>query len=95
MISSSSDLLLTFSSLWKSGVRDVDFCDQELPLWRGACHMRLECGRGRDEESSPMGFADWERLSHVPSFGRLLMSAPLEPGDLPDRNRAPMRDAGL
>jgi hypothetical protein len=42
-----------------------------------------------------MGFADWERLSHVPSFGRLLMSAPLEPGDLPDRNRAPMRDAGL
>jgi antitoxin Phd len=28
-----------------------------------------------------LGFADWERLSQVPSFGRLLMSAPLEPGD--------------
>ena len=46
-------------------------------------------------EAVVLGFADWERLSRVPSFGRLLMSAPLEPGDLPDRNRAPMRDAGL
>jgi prevent-host-death family protein len=46
-------------------------------------------------EAVVLGFADWERLSSVPSFGRLLMSAPLEPGDLPKRNRAPMRDAGL
>jgi antitoxin Phd len=46
-------------------------------------------------EAVVVGFADWERLSHVPSFGRLLMSAPLEPGNLPERNRAPMRDAGL
>ena len=42
-----------------------------------------------------LGFAEWERLSRVPSFGRLLMSAPLEPGDLPDRSRAPARSAGL
>jgi antitoxin Phd len=42
-----------------------------------------------------LGFADWERLSHVPSFGRLLMSAPLEPADLPDRDQAPMRGADL
>jgi prevent-host-death family protein len=42
-----------------------------------------------------LGFADWERLSHVPSFGRLLMSAPLESGDLPERNRAPIRDADV
>jgi len=42
-----------------------------------------------------LGFADWERLSRVPSFGRLLMSAPLEPGDLPKRDPAPIRDAGL
>jgi len=46
-------------------------------------------------EAVVLGFADWERLSRVPSFGRLLMSAPLEPGDLPQRNRAPMRDPGL
>jgi prevent-host-death family protein len=46
-------------------------------------------------EAVVLGFADWERLSHVPSFGRLLMSAPLEPGDLPERDRALLRDAGL
>jgi prevent-host-death family protein len=42
-----------------------------------------------------LGFADWERLSQVPSFGRLLMSAPLESVELPERDRAPSRDAGL
>ena len=42
-----------------------------------------------------LGFADWQRLSRVPSFGRLLMSAPLEPGDVPERNRAAIRDTGL
>ena len=46
-------------------------------------------------EAVVLGFADWERLSRVPSFGRLLMSAPLEPGDLPDRSRSLMRNAGL
>ena len=46
-------------------------------------------------EAVVLGFADWERFSRVPSFGRLLMSAPLEPGDVPERRRAPMRDAGL
>jgi antitoxin Phd len=46
-------------------------------------------------EAVVLGFADWERLSHVPSFGRLLMSAQLEAGDLPERNQAPVRDAGL
>ena len=38
-----------------------------------------------------LGFADWERLARVPSFGRLLMSAPLGSGDLPERDRALMR----
>ncbi len=46
-------------------------------------------------EAVVLGFADWERLSRVPSFGRLLMSAPLAPGDVPERNRAPLRNAGL
>ena len=50
--------------------------------------------RGKPE-AVVLGFADWQRLSRVPSFGRLLMSAPLEPADLPERNRAPARDAGL
>jgi antitoxin Phd len=46
-------------------------------------------------EAVVLGLADWERLSRIPSFGRLLMSVPLEPGDLPERNRAPTRDTGL
>jgi antitoxin Phd len=46
-------------------------------------------------EAVVLGFADWERLSRVPSFGRLLMLAPLEPDDVPKRNRAPVRDADL
>jgi antitoxin Phd len=46
-------------------------------------------------EAVVLGFADWERLSNVSSFGRLLMSAPLEPRDLPPRDRAPMRNADL
>jgi antitoxin Phd len=39
-----------------------------------------------------IGFDEWKRLSNVPSFGRLLMSAPIEPGDLPERDRSPMRE---
>jgi antitoxin Phd len=46
-------------------------------------------------EAVVLGFADWERLSKVPSFGRLLTSAPLEPGDLPERDDGALRDAGL
>jgi antitoxin Phd len=34
-----------------------------------------------------LSYAEWERLSSVPSFGRLLMAAPLSPGDLPRRRR--------
>ncbi len=46
-------------------------------------------------EAVVRGFGDWVRLSRVPSFGRLLVSAPLEPGDLPERDHAPLRDSGL
>ena len=37
-------------------------------------------------EAVVLGFDEWERLSRVPSFGRLLMAAPLEPDDLPKRD---------
>lgn len=33
-------------------------------------------------EAVLLSFEEWQRLSQVPSFGRLLMSAPLEAGDL-------------
>lgn len=38
---------------------------------------------------------EWERVRRVPSFARLLMSAPLEEGDLPPRDQTPPRDPGL
>ncbi|MGQ0684563.1 type II toxin-antitoxin system Phd/YefM family antitoxin [Bradyrhizobium sp.] len=40
-----------------------------------------------------LSYEEWERLSHVPTFGRLLMAAPLTSDDLPDRNRAGLRPA--
>lgn len=46
-------------------------------------------------EAVVLGIADWERLSNVPSFGRLLMAAPIEPGDLPERNDQPLRMSEL
>ena len=36
-------------------------------------------------EAVLLSFEAWQRLSRVPSFGRLLMEAPLEPEDLPPR----------
>jgi antitoxin Phd len=38
-----------------------------------------------------VSYEEWERLSTVPSFGRLLMAAPLTPDDLPRRNKASLR----
>jgi prevent-host-death family protein len=46
-------------------------------------------------EAVVLGFAEWQRLSSVPSFGRLLTSAPLEDDDLPSRNTAPVRTTDL
>jgi antitoxin Phd len=42
-----------------------------------------------------VSYQEWERLSHVPTFGRLLMAAPLEAGDLPRRNGSPLRKSAL
>lgn len=46
-------------------------------------------------EAVVLSFAEWERLSQAPSFGRLLMSAPLASDDVPARDAAPMRDSGF
>jgi antitoxin Phd len=46
-------------------------------------------------EAVVLGFADWQRLSRVPSFGRLLMAAPVQSEDLPKRDRTPLRNADL
>ncbi|WP_428375104.1 type II toxin-antitoxin system Phd/YefM family antitoxin [Lichenicoccus sp.] len=36
-------------------------------------------------EAVVLGFDEWQRLSQVPSFGRLLMAAPLDADDVPPR----------
>nr|WP_294512804.1 type II toxin-antitoxin system Phd/YefM family antitoxin [uncultured Rhodopila sp.] len=46
-------------------------------------------------EAVVLGFEEWERLSRVPSFGRLLAEGPLAPGDLPERNAGWLRNADL
>ena len=46
-------------------------------------------------EAVVLGFREWERLAKVPSFGQLLMSAPIKAGDLPRRNRSPIRRVKL
>lgn len=42
-----------------------------------------------------LGFEEWRRLSRVPSFARLLMSAPLGPADLLERDQSPLRDVSV
>jgi len=46
-------------------------------------------------EAVVLSYEDWERLSRVPSFGRLLMAAPLEAEDLPARSAGPLREPDL
>ena len=42
-----------------------------------------------------VSYEEWERLSTVPTFGRLLMAAPLTPDDLPRRNDSSLRKPDL
>jgi antitoxin Phd len=42
-----------------------------------------------------VSYKEWERLSTVPSFGRLLMMAPVAASDLPSRSKSPLRKSGL
>ena len=41
-------------------------------------------------EAVVIAHEEWEKLSRVLLFGRLLMGAPLKAGDLPNRNRKPV-----
>jgi prevent-host-death family protein len=45
-------------------------------------------------EAVLLSFEEWRRLSQVPSFGRLLMEAPLEAEDVPEREGG-LREHGL
>jgi antitoxin Phd len=43
-------------------------------------------------EAVILSWSEWERLSRVPSFGRLLMAAPIEPQDIAERDQTPLLD---
>jgi antitoxin Phd len=47
------------------------------------------------KEAVVISWAAWERLSNIPSFGRLLASSPLEEGDIAERDGSPSRDIDL
>jgi antitoxin Phd len=42
-----------------------------------------------------VSYEEWQRLSHIPSFGRLLMAAPVAAEVLPKRSRSGLRKADL
>ena len=42
-----------------------------------------------------LGYAEWQRLSQVPSFGELLARCPLTDEDLPPREPWVLRDIGI
>ena len=70
----------------------IEGCQSELVGGGGIRpHKAVRYHPARQTRGGDFVPADWQRLSRVPSFGRLLMSVPLEPGDLPERNRGPMR----
>jgi prevent-host-death family protein len=51
--------------------------------------------RHGERQAVVVSYAEWERLSHVPTFGRLLMAAPLLADDLPSRDKSALRDTDL
>ena len=59
---------------------------------RGEPSIIIRHGR---REAVVLSFEEWERLSRVPSFGRLLMAAPIAPSDLPDRDAGALRSTGF
>lgn len=59
---------------------------------RGEAFVITRHGR---KEAVVISWAAWTRLSNVPSFGRLLASAPLEDDDIPERDGTPPRKIDL
>lgn len=80
-------------------MKEVQFRDAEARLsavvdeaMRGQPAVIIRHGK---RQAVVISYEEWERLAHVPTFGRLLMAVPLEAGDLPDRNSFGPQVAGL
>ena len=52
-----------------------------------ATHTPQVITRHGRKEAVILAWEDYQRLANVPSFGKLLMSAPIEGGDIPERQR--------
>ena len=79
-------------SSWRVGWREIQLRDAKATLSavidkarQGQPSVITRHGR---PEAVLLSFEEWQRLSQVPSFGRLLMAAPLETEDLPPRSGA-------
>jgi antitoxin Phd len=75
-------------------LRDAKACLSALvdEAMRGKPAVIIRHGK---RQAVVVSYEEWERLSHVPSFGRLLMAAPLAMDDLPNRNRSGLRTNDL
>lgn len=80
-------------------MRDIQLKDAKASLSRlidGALRgEEFTITRHGRKEAVVISWAAWQRLSTVPSFGRLIASAPIETNDIPDRDLTPSRDADL
>jgi antitoxin Phd len=87
--------LTTVVVLKVSFMREIQFRDAKANLLA----VVDEAVRGRPtvitrhgkRQAVVVSYEEWERLSHVPSFGRQLMAASLSADDLPSRNNSGLR----
>jgi antitoxin Phd len=87
------------SHIGESTVREIQLRDAKASLsavvdeaMRGEPAVITRHGK---RQAVVVSYEEWERLSTVPSFGRLLMAAPLTAEDLPVRDKSPLRKSGL
>jgi len=76
-------------------MREIEFRDAKARLsavvdeaMRGKPAVITRHGK---RQAVMVSYEEWDRLSTVPSFGRLLMTAPPTTEDLPGRNKSPLR----
>ena len=80
-------------------MREIDLRDAKASLsaivdeaMRGEPALITRHGK---RQAVVVSYAEWQRLSSVPSFGRLLMAAPLTAADLPGRAKSRLRKSDL
>jgi antitoxin Phd len=87
------------SQLWVPVMREIQLKDAKATLSAvvdGAVRgEEFAITRRGKKQAVVISWAAWERLSKIPSLGRLLAASPLEDGDLQERDPAPAPDAGL